>query len=109
MSGALEYRFVTSEINPSILESRLRAFFVFMNTPFSYGDCGDHCRPSERQSSVMIFIAASPSGSLRKRAERHSNDCLKCRSGREKSQSGLLPPTLVRDRKSTRLNSSHLG
>src|SRR6202521_6447857 len=37
MRGALaEYRSVTSDINASILASRLRALFAFITTPFSH-------------------------------------------------------------------------
>src|SRR5208283_4840811 len=56
MSGATEYRSATSDINPSILASRLRALFVFMTTPFTHNDFGDHCRSLRTRPRCAAFF-----------------------------------------------------
>src|ERR1022692_1429922 len=43
MWGAFEYRSATSDINASILASRLRAFFAFMTTPLSQNTTPHAC------------------------------------------------------------------
>src|ERR1035441_6057608 len=58
MWGALEYRSVISDINASILASRLRALFVFMTTPYSHGDRCHHCRSL---GTHMCYGASTPS------------------------------------------------